>query len=46
MAINQLSNITLDERTDKKQVKYVNKDFSDFKKNLVDFTKFFLKKTG
>ena len=45
MAINQLSNITLDERTDKKQVKYVNKDFSDFKKNLVEFTKFYFTDT-
>ena len=41
MAHNQLSSVVLDERTDKKQVKYVNKDFSDFKKSLVEFTKFY-----
>ena len=45
MAHNQLSTIILDERTDKKQVKYLSKDFSDFKKNLVDFTKFYFSET-
>ena len=45
MAHNQLSSVVLDERTDKKQVKYVNKDFSDFKKSLVEFTKFYFTET-
>ena len=45
MAHNKLSSVVLDERTDKKQVKYVNKDFSDFKKNLVEFTKFYFTET-
>jgi|3_EtaG_2_1085321.scaffolds.fasta_scaffold06275_6 hypothetical protein len=45
MSHNQLSNVTLDERIDKKQVKYTNKDFSDFKKNLVEFTKFYFTDT-
>ena len=45
MAINQISTVALDERTDKKQVKYLSKDFSDFKKNLVEFTKFYFADT-
>ena len=42
---NQLSSIDISDRIDKKQVKYVNKDFSDFKKNLVEFTKFYFTET-
>ena len=45
MAINQISTVSLDERTDKKQVKYLSKDFSDFKKSLVEFTKFYFADT-
>jgi len=45
MAHNQISTVSLDERTDKKQVKYLSKDFSDFKKSLVEFTKFYFADT-
>ena len=45
MAINQVSDVVLDKRIDKKQVKYLNKDYSDFKKSLVEFTKFYFTDT-
>ena len=45
MSHNQVSDVVLDKRVDKKQVKYLNKDFSDFKKNLIDFTKFYFADT-
>ena len=45
MAINQVSDVVLDKRIDKKQVKYLNKDYSDFKKSLVEFTKFYFSDT-
>ena len=45
MAINQVSDVVLDKRIDRKQVKYLNKDFSDFKKSLIEFTKFYFSDT-
>ena len=45
MAINQVSDVVLDKRIDRKQVKYLNKDYSDFKKSLIEFTKFYFSDT-
>lgn len=45
MSINQLSSVTPSDQIDSKQVKYMNKDYSEFKKNLVDFTKFYFPDT-
>ena len=45
MAINQLSDVGMDDQLDKKQVKYLNKDYSDFKRNLIEFTKFYFTDT-
>jgi len=45
MAINKLSTVSPKDQIDKKQVKYLNKDYSDFKKSLVDFTKFYFSDT-
>ena len=45
MAINEVSDVVLDKRIDKKQVKYLNKDYSDFKKSLIEFTKFYFADT-
>ena len=45
MPINQVSDVVLDKRIDKKQVKYLNKDYSDFKKSLIEFTKFYFSDT-
>ena len=42
---NQVSSIDITDRIDKKQVKYLNKDFSDFKRNLIEFTKFYFTDT-
>lgn len=41
MALNQVSSVVLDNTDDKKQVKYLNKDFSEFKRSLIEFTKFY-----
>ena len=45
MPINQVSDVVLDKRIDRKQVKYLNKDYSDFKKSLIEFTKFYFSDT-
>ena len=45
MSHNQVSTVVLDDRVDKKQVKYLNKDFSDFKKSLIQFTQFYFADT-
>lgn len=41
MALNQVSSVLLDTNNDKKQVKYLSKDFGEFKRNLIEFTKFY-----
>ena len=41
MALNQVSSVVLDNTNDKKQVKYLSKDFAEFKRNLIEFTKFY-----
>lgn len=41
MALNQVSSVVLDDVNDKKQVKYLNKDFGEFKRSLIEFTKFY-----
>jgi len=45
MAISKTSAVVLSDQVDKKQVKYLNKDYSEFKKNLVDFAKFYFPDT-
>jgi len=45
MAISKTSAVVLSDQIDKKQVKYLNKDYSEFKKNLVDFAKFYFPDT-
>ena len=45
MAINKTSNVTIRDEIDRKQVKYLNKDYADFKRSLVDFTKFYFSDT-
>lgn len=45
MAISKTSAVVLSDQIDKKQVKYLNKDYSEFKKNLVEFTKFYFPDT-
>ena len=45
MAISKTSAVVINDQIDKKQVKYLNKDYSEFKKNLVDFTKFYFPDT-
>jgi len=45
MAISRTSNVNMSNPIDKKQVKYLNKDYAEFKKNLVDFTKFYFPDT-
>jgi len=45
MAINQLSTPGPTGTIDKKQVKYLNKDYSEFKRSLVEFTKFYFPDT-
>jgi len=45
MAINRTSTVKSSNLVDKKQVKYLNKDYSEFKKNLVDFAKFYFPDT-
>ena len=45
MAISKTSAVVLSDQIDKKQVKYLNKDYSEFKKNLVDFSKFYFPDT-
>lgn len=41
MAINKLSSVNLDNVQQKKQIKYLNKDYNQFKTSLVDFIKFY-----
>jgi hypothetical protein len=41
MAINKLSSVDIQATTGKKQVKYINKDYTEFKQSLVNFTKFY-----
>ena len=45
MPINQVSDVVTDKRSDRKQVKYLNKDYSDFKQSLIEFTKFYFSDT-
>ena len=45
MAISKTSAVVLSDQIDKKQVKYLNKDYAEFKKNLVDFAKFYFPDT-
>jgi len=45
MAISKTSAVVLSDQIDKKQVKYLNKDYSEFKKNLVNFAKFYFPDT-
>lgn len=45
MALEKTSAVTLTDQLDKKQVKYLNKNYSEFKKNLVDFAKFYFPDT-
>ena len=41
MAINKLSSVDISSERNKKQVKYLNKNYSDYKNNLVEFIKFY-----
>ena len=45
MPINQTSDVMMNNQLDRKQVKYLSKDFSDFKRNLIEFTKFYFADT-